>query len=293
MKTDSYFEIGSTHEVCQDYAISGHINPKMAFAIITDGCTASHKECNEVDFGARVLAYAARDALFKLEVLLTGPWEDKEYFKKMVKLISQKTLEIVSPIKDQLRLHPMFADATLVICLNSVDKACSIIYGDGGVLVKHMDGTTTYDEIGYNSSAPYYLAYAFDKDRQNGYRISFGAAPVIHSRYLIPMDGAKLEDCNIIHNMAKEINENIYHFSSFVYNNVASISVTSDGIKSFQKSGTNGIEDIASLAMVHRFIGFKNTNGAFVQRRMKRLQQECKEEQISHYDDISISSIVV
>jgi hypothetical protein len=75
--TDSYFEIGNTHEVCQDYALSGKLNDNLYYAIITDGCSQSHKECGEVDLGARVVAYAARDALF-------------QYFNKETELIDNR-----------------------------------------------------------------------------------------------------------------------------------------------------------------------------------------------------------
>ena len=290
MNADSYFEIGSTHEVCQDYAISGLINPKLAFAIVTDGCTASHKLCNEVDFGARILAYAARSALFSLEGFLSAPWDIKT-MDIMINAVRAKTMETVLPIGEQLKLHDMFADATLLIALSDGDKACVMTFGDGGVIVKNKDGSYIYDEISYLSSAPYYLSYLNNENRNNGYKIAFGACPVIHSHYEIPSLGDKLEDCAVIHNQAKEINEKIYYFSSAIYSDAAMISVTSDGIKSFQQQTDNGIVNISSFDMVPRFGGFKNNGGVFVQRRMNFLKKECNASKTYHYDDISIASI--
>ena len=48
---DSYFCIGSTHDVCQDYAIS---SPDRLRAIISDGCSSAP----DTDFGSRLLVKA-------------------------------------------------------------------------------------------------------------------------------------------------------------------------------------------------------------------------------------------
>jgi hypothetical protein len=58
MKADSYFEIGSTHQVCQDYALA-YASDDFAYAIMSDGCTSSLN----TDIGARLVSVIARDAI--------------------------------------------------------------------------------------------------------------------------------------------------------------------------------------------------------------------------------------
>ena len=66
----------------------------------------------------------------------------------------------------------------------------------------------------------------------------------------------------------------------------------SDGVKSYQKL-SEGVESILSEDIVKSFVAYKNTSGVFVQRRMKALQKDHKKLLMSHFDDISIATVVV
>lgn len=294
MNTDTYFEIGSTHEVCQDYALAGKINDKLSFAIVTDGCTESHNKSREVDFGARLVAYAARDALltiFKDYRLLSDSASGAESHRV---IIAKQTTSIFLSLKKQLSLHELACDATLVIAITDGETGYGFIYGDGGILVTHCMSGMTYDEITFLSSAPYYLVYPADANRNAGYKLQFGASPVIKTRYDFSLGfNTPVEDVKATNSQAPEISENLYGFTSFMYTDVASISVTSDGIKSFQSVGDNGIVEYPAIAMVPQFVGFKNTHGNFVQRRLRRMKEENEKIKAYHYDDISLASIVV
>ena len=59
MNEDCYFEIGHSHTICEDYALTGKINENLSYAIVCDGCSAS----DTVDLGARILAHTAREYL--------------------------------------------------------------------------------------------------------------------------------------------------------------------------------------------------------------------------------------
>ena len=71
------------------------------------------------------------------------------------------------------------------------------------------------------------------------------------------------------------------------------ISVMSDGAKSFLKNDAYADETLLPIPIIEEWNAFKNTNGVFVERRMKAFVKKCKAEDIHHYDDISIASIVV
>ena len=63
MNADSTFTIGSSHQVCQDYAVAGLRNDRglasqrnrLAYAVVSDGCSSSI----DSDFGSRLLSKAA------------------------------------------------------------------------------------------------------------------------------------------------------------------------------------------------------------------------------------------
>ena len=66
MHADSFFAIGSTHKINQDYAWGGMPNTHWseysmsaprAIAIVSDGCSSS----KDTDFGSRLLAQSAKD----------------------------------------------------------------------------------------------------------------------------------------------------------------------------------------------------------------------------------------
>ena len=293
MNTDTYFEIGATHEVCQDFALAGQLNDKLAFAIVTDGCTDAHVQCGEVDFGARVLAYSAREALFDIFAASKELSTDEKVFDVLGATVRIKTLANLAPVRKQFRLSELFSDSTLVVAIFDGKNAYAYIYGDGGILVKDKSDNLIYDEITFTSSAPYYLIYA-NPDRNKNYGREYGKHPVYRTNAFIPKDGVNAVSLKPSQHpfMGQVVDESVYKFSSFLYQDVANISVTSDGIKSFQQTTPEGVRNIPSLEMVPRFVGFKNVNGCFQQRRMKFLQKECQQGAITHFDDISIASIV-
>lgn len=294
MTTDSYFEIGSTHDVCQDYALSGKLNDNLSYAIITDGCSQSHKECGEVDLGARIVAYAARDALFQFyskETELIDNRNNGSQFAMMRGAIFHHVLRKIKDIRNSLQLHEIYSDSTLLVAITDGKLAYVYIFGDGGVIVNHSDGSVTYDEISYLSSAPYYISYGLSRGREEQYVKEFGTSPVIHTKYTIPFDMG-IEDVKIINNQMKEINYKIYDFSSFIYKDFSSISVTSDGIKSFQALEAEN-KDISAIEMFPKFVSYKSKVETFVRRRMLMIKKENTNKKITHYDDISVASIIL
>lgn len=295
MIADSYFEIGNTHEVCQDYALSGKLNDNLSYAIITDGCSQSHKECGEVDLGARIVAYAARDALFQfyskdVEGLVNNR-NNGSHFSMMRGTIFSHVLRKIKEVRDSLQLHEIYSDSTLLVCISDGKLAYVFAFGDGGIIVKTKNDEVIYDEISYLSSAPYYLSYELYKERVTQYLKEFGSSPVIHTNYVIPFDKG-VEDVKVTHRQAKEINYQIYDFSSFIYSDFSSISVTSDGIKSFQALESDK-KEIGAIEMVSRFCDFKGKSNTFLKRRMLMIKKENAIKKITHYDDISVASIVL
>src|SRR5690348_10028206 len=58
MHADSFFRMGASHAVCQDYASAGQVDG-VAYAILSDGCSGSPA----TDFGARFFVRAAEQRI--------------------------------------------------------------------------------------------------------------------------------------------------------------------------------------------------------------------------------------
>ena len=282
MKVDNYFEIGNSHEQCQDFALSGHFNPNLAYAIVCDGCSESHKRTKEVDFGARILAYSAREAI--KDILINKNFQSIRENTSWE--IGQKTIQNTVKIGNTLKLSGEFADATLLIALSNGNRVEVFMYGDGGVLIKHKDGTMTYKSIHFMSSAPYYLSYTANNTRHDLYHQEFGQSPVIITTYKMDDTGEEISTRNESHTPKNFIE--LYELMHFEFMEVDSISIVSDGVTSYEENAIS----IPEIKIISQFVAFKNTNGIFQQRRMLFMKGENQKKNISHYDDISVATIV-
>lgn len=285
MNTNSYFDKGTSHDVCQDYALSGNINDNY-YLIVTDGCSASHDLCKQVDFGARILSYSAK------KYLTTFLYNCKDFELKKENICKLFSVEILSQARiaaQHLMLSPMALDSTLIIAITDGNKSYVFIYGDGGLIVQYPNGDTCFTEITYLSGAPYYLSYALDQERQKGYSKEFGCSPVVITDYKTEPNKEP-----VIHNkVIEKADENIYLSTCYEINGASSISLVSDGVKSFQCYNDQGnTVDISAYQMAMEFTNFKNFHGNFVERRILALKRQLEKTKTHHYDDISISSWV-
>jgi hypothetical protein len=288
MKSDNYFEIGTSHEICQDYAISGAINDNISYAIVADGCTMSHKDCGQVDLGARILAHSAKDVLKRI-------WEKEtqaktESLEATSKFLRERSIIMTRMIERQLDLPPLFADCTLLVAIaDNMGNAHSFIYGDGSVFVRLRHGYEEIVDITFLSGAPLYLSYQTDPARKQGYMAEFGECPVIIDRYV-------LRDEELYKKNAFQIDAKdplIYDKAISSWEGVELISVTSDGANSYLKHEEGEYNPVPYLSIMNEFNAFKNKKGVFVQRRMKAMGKSHKKEGIIHYDDISIAAIAM
>ena len=260
MNTNSTFWIGHDHTICEDYAISG-IHKDFAYAIVCDGCSASP----EVDFGARVLAKAARENL--LRVAAVNPNESTELFGKATIAVAASIFKMFP------HLHPQALDATLLATYIHNKKVTACLYGDG-VFIHKTKGVTKSVHIGLSSGAPDYLSYHLDDGRMKSYNAMEDNKKEIWTNYEGIIEGKP--------------------FTPFVYQCDADegdvVAVITDGINSFRKSDN---EPIDWKDLVNEFSGFKTTEGEFALRRISAFKRKCLKEGTTHSDDISISSIIV
>jgi hypothetical protein len=258
MNANSTFQIGHDHIVCEDYA-RAEMFSNIAYAIVADGCSASP----EVDFGARAMVMSAKRAIR----LGAYEWDDYEKFGDNVIRNSQKVIDVFP------YLSPQCLDTTLLVAWVNAGRVNVYMYGDGVMVHKSKDNTSLV-HIHLTSGAPDYLSYHLDPVRKQAY------------------DALEKNQKIVWTNMDEQC---VYSpFEPYVYEAPVAegdvIAVISDGINSFKKSDSSGLD---WKDLIEEFTGFKNFEGEFVQRRLSAFKRKCLKEGMTHGDDISIAAIVV
>jgi hypothetical protein len=153
MISDSYFEQGVTHEVCEDYAVHGE-----GYAIVSDGCSNGGGPRIDSDWGARLLCKAS-------EELLNHNFDPNVF----IPLVGARVKMLMSSLPN---LGPDCLTATLMILrvLNNNFHAFTI--GDGVVGGKRKDGRWKIHVIEF-PKGPFYLKYNIFGEEQKFFN-SFG-----------------------------------------------------------------------------------------------------------------------
>ena len=152
MLSDSYFEQGTTHEVCEDYAVHGE-----NYAIVSDGCSNGGGPSINTDWGARFLCRAAEEHIEQF---------DPDF------LIDEIKNRIVYMMAGFPKIQPDCLTATLMMLRVLNGKFHAFTIGDGVVGGKRKDGRWKIHVIDFNS-APFYLKYKLC-DEEKMFLDSFG-----------------------------------------------------------------------------------------------------------------------
>ena len=145
MNTDCAYYIGTTHEVCQDYALAG----KSSIAV-SDGCSGSPNS----DIGSRVLSITAMNKMVELDSL--NNFDEKE------------CILLARPAIKMLNIPNECLDATLlgaVLYENVLEKFYTLeamCYGDGVIAIKTIDEEITIINCTYIDNYPFYINYMYD-----------------------------------------------------------------------------------------------------------------------------------
>ena len=260
--TDSFFTIGHTHEVCQDYAFSGITPNGIPYAVVTDGCSSS---TGAVDFGARIMAHAIK-----------GIIEDVGHNKYCSDGVIQMVIHdlksaMVSSIHEfGLSMEDFLVTIQAVFIWNN--EVFYLMYGDG---VHMLDWDFMSWE--FSSGAPYYLGYEIGGMR-GSYMAQFGEFPV----HLADHTGKTPEP----HTVEEYIDDVTYRaFRKPLANSTTKYAVGSDGLKSFSLAGAS----CSTEWVVDEVMSIKNFNYGFLKRRMKRFLST---DTLKHYDDVSVAMII-
>lgn len=276
MNADAFFTIGSTHKVCQDYALAG-----KDYALLSDGCSSG----GDTDFGSRLMCQAG-----KKYINSTTP---RMFFDGTILKSSFYALNI------DMNVDCLLATVMAVRVCPTSPVYEVLIAGDGVIAAKHKTEGLFVATFDFESGAPYYLRYCLDTTARKRYCEQFGSW-IKRTSFIIKPDG-KEETGEYPEDRWEGEKEHKYEdtgdFGRFVHTfsmeEFEFVAVMSDGVKSFyqqKRTDTSVVNETIPLnKIVPELVGFKNFNGEFVQRRCIKAFAKFREQGWHNADDVSVA----
>ena len=257
MNADCAFWIGSTHRVCQDYALAGRTED-TAYAILADGCSGSP----DTDIGARLLAKSAQHRL----PLYAG------------------AIENAAACAGTLNLPPASLDATLLTLTAADGTFTARCFGDGVIALGRHDGTIEAFVVSFAASYPRYLSYTLDADRLQRWHEQPANEKTVTRWVLGEMSHAE-----------PETSQQQCELFTGDLSDCRFVAVLSDGVQSFTQSLTTDTsrttQSVPVPDVLQLLLAFKGGQGQFVQRRVRAFQRECAARGWTHADDVSLAVV--
>jgi hypothetical protein len=278
MNTDSAYYIGTTHEECQDYAISG----KNSIAV-SDGCSGSPNS----DIGSRVISITAMNKMVEIDSLIN--FDEKE------------CILLARPAIKMLNIPNECLDATLLTAKAYDTGAMGMCCGDGVIAIKTKDGKTIVINCEYSDNFPFYMNYLYDQTgrylnwTQNHNKRVITQTVIDPDWFVISNEevdkpGRLFEDVGIIRLLDNKTIIEITDKDSIEY-----IAIMSDGVHSFYETITTGTSKFNSaltyIEVLQDLLTFKNFNTSFVQRRMNKFRKKYAKKNCANGDDFSLAVI--
>jgi hypothetical protein len=266
MNADCTFIIGTTHTVCQDYAIALN-HAKGSYVVVSDGCSTSPA----TDIGSRLMVQAGSQALLNVD----------QDFRALHKSASGQALHWAQTIG----LLPQSADATLLTVYCDGQDLIISASGDGVLILESRSGTRDVISISYPSGFPLYPTYAHQRERLDTWRANERAYKEV--RHFRAASTFELVETSTSTNLTEvfRLPASDYLFAG----------VLSDGVNSFYKTEeTATSRQTTSIPMeqvVAEILSFKSFAGAFVKRRAKKFANACAARGWCHADDLAIGAI--
>jgi|SRR5215510_1906137 len=266
MNADCTFVIGTTHTVCQDYAIALN-HSKESYVVLSDGCSTSP----DTDIGSRLMVRAGSQALLNLD----------QDFTALHKAASGQALQWTQTIG----LVPQSADATLLTVYCNGEELIIGVSGDGVIILESRSGTKDVFSISYPSGFPLYPTYAHQRERLDSWWANARAyKEVKHFR-----TGSTFE---LLETATSTDLTEVFRLPASDYVFAA---VLSDGVHSFYKTQATATSRLTTSIpldqVVTEIASFKSFAGAFVGRRAKKFASVCAAKGWHHSDDLAIGAI--
>lgn len=296
MGSDACFRMGSTHQICQDYAIAG-ARQGLPYAILSDGCSGVHTPGEPgspfTDFGSRFLVRMASVFLRKtidgglpLVVESDLEWLNGELTHIMGESLASEAYRIAR----QAGFDKRALDATLIRAVQRPDGSVVVHQaGDGVVAARNREtGLITYTTMKFGNNMPYYLSYLLDIAERRRY---FDLARSVEVTTANEVAGSGMGGWNwveetVVHPLIAEIPI----FQRFIFGpEYDLVLIMSDGAESFQDQEG---QIVPVGAIVKQLFDVKSFEGEFLIRRCNKfLSRFCAERGWKHTDDFSVAGI--
>lgn len=275
MNSDSYFEIGTSHLVCQDYALAGSYRD-MDYAIVSDGCSSAPFS----EIGAQVVCHATQYYLALNYDL---------FFSCIAKttLTSLLANSIRNRIDEIRKLYPISRDAlqaTLLVAVaiktennnKPIKRVFVFAWGDGYILTSINNNINTWKIEYPSTNAPVYLITDL-----NAYDQKFPGQlkkTITHS-----LQGSS-------EFTETEISYRDPYVVEFDVGEKDFVAVCTDGLSQYLDQNKKPISPSTIIPMI---MDYPNTNGEFVKRTMNFMKREFNRKSWSHGDDIAVATITL
>jgi hypothetical protein len=274
MNTDIFFTQGTTHRICEDYAMSNK-SKQAPFVVICDGCSSAPN----TDFGARILAHSAL------------PFLSANVERFNVAEFVYNILGTSFAVCRSLQLDPDCLCATFLALKVIGPKVQIIQIGDGVVAFKN-DTATRILEVEFPGGAPYYARYEFNPKAKT----NFENLEVKLTTTLVTAAGVeKVKSTVRSSDFLYALNSDILRPSFAKKGGLVQwdyLAVMSDGASSFTHLNTTQTGKRNELVPIEEIVipllEFKGSKGEFVQRRCKRAFKEFERKGWHNTDDFSI-----
>ena len=255
---DSFFWIGSTHDVCEDYALNTMFRGQPMVAVF-DGCSCSLLDCEKF-------------------------WNHKDFEFLLMSTASHLRL-LMGLDEDAL-------DSTMIVATPNEVR----MYGDGSVVLEYEDSSLDIITAEYSNNAPRYLNYLLDPERFKSYKEMFEGKLSVDVLN-IGSEGSITEYDIFPHSSSVEDKKGLLkvEIPTNPDKKIKNITVLSDGISSFVReveTETSRVEEpVPTYGAVLRLLAFHNYNGVFAKRRAKRFIKDSRKWKWQNTDDVSMGVI--
>jgi len=278
MNADCAFWIGSTHRVCQDYALA--VNEEAACVILADGCSSSP----DTDIGARLLT---RSALPRVPALpLAAPLEPGA--RQEWAAYHDGAIRAAADCAQRLGLGLTCLDATLLTIKAAGGAFVAGCSGDGVVALGRRDGRTEVYAVSFAANYPQYASYGLDAARRERWEAQPGNAMSVQ-KWVLGAEETEGEGeaqpsqgtCELFTGDAAD-----YRF----------VAVLSDGVQSFarlaQTDTSRTTLPVTVVDVLAELLAFKGGGqGQFVQRRARAFGKACGARGWHHADDVAVGVV--
>lgn len=258
MNTDSFFQQGASHEVCEDYALHGE-----GHVILSDGCSNGGGPPLDTDWGSRLICKAAQQ---HIDLLRDKNWY---LFNMWVGAQCQKVLETYPA------LNPDCVTATLVAALRSSESVLTYMVGDGVTGGKRRDGSWEVCLYEYqrggsrDAAAPYYLKYGWREGERKKYFELFGGKV---KRTIWTGDLMDEQKTLLVNTDEIQLNpEEPFFWREYMLSDYEFVFVGTDGVTSFyenvQTETSKHTEPVHVLDALRVLLDVNSSNPGFLRRQ--------------------------